>query len=754
MSEIGHYITVTITLLGVAYPILLQVIAKLDERYSSDRIIKLFYQEIERKLFLWLLICTLIFIVLWTIELEPLFQLDGLNFIVNNSASILVVISTIGLVIAFFFFTKKMLIYYTPTEFTKYLIKKYKKTSNDIKKFNALSDILLISIKQQWGEISLTLSGFFYDAFRYEREKFPNTPVEYPEDFYVVVYRAIEELAILKEKRNYSLEYRTAGSIWLLGEMQGHEISAKTYTWLWRNILLSVRYQQDDLIVYHWETANQFFAFNLPVIYENIDISSGTVQVANQEEINKRSAEREKFIEFHYALGGVLTFKKRYNCIRRIFDYTNSQPPQYELLPESMYEIFNFYDKVRDPFDHEYEWISSQYPFPEQNGLNADSVVKNWICSYMAILFLRQYSIVPHLGTMDPLDFPAIPETQSEIKNWIDGLDFFKRLVSEHLGNRELLVELNLQFITQEWCKENDRVYPIDFIDEFKFKLQKDYNNNALTLPISEEKVKQFESATRKSIESVMEEISMISNSNEIEGEVDKWYVNGQKMIQSKDAFSANPEVDYLNFDSILATVLSRRIVDLLASTFLIKKTKTYLFKYIDFFNAIDKLELNSNHVIVAFGVNIEYYINEYKITGLNQEKYKETEIYSFSSPRIVHNSIFILRKSDLPFISTKQISDEIIQKYSLERISEKLNLFSSIIDLNRTSKEIYDECKQGRGDEEIKKSVLMSIIISVEFLWKKKIEVIQLNEFSEYKPKGLLNELNEIEPFEKRNPG
>jgi hypothetical protein len=72
---------------------------------------------------------------------------------------------------------------------------------------------------------------------------------------------------------------------------------------------------------------------------------------------------------------------------------------------------------------------------------------------------------------------------------------------------------------------------------------------------------------------------------------------------------------------------------------------------------------------------------------------------------------------------------------------------------LNDTSEEIYNENKEGKEDDEIKKSVLMSIIISVEFIWKKNIDVIQLNEFSEYRQKGLPSELKEIETFEKKRP-
>ena len=380
MTEIGIYIAAIITLLGVAYPILFQVIARLEEKYSSENIVSLFDKEFEGKFFRWSLYISLILIVIWTLKLPPLIQIDGLNFIINNSANILACSSAIILVIAFFLFVRKILIYYTPTKVIHYLINRHDSRNNDLKYFEALSDILILSIKGQQRNISLKLSDFFYRTFRTEREKSINNPVVYPDLYYEVVYKAIEELVILKEKRNYALEYRTAGGIWLLGEIKENAISEKTYIWLWRNLLLALQYQRDDMIVYHWETAHQFYTYNLPYIYEEYDYTTQNFQVSNQEDVNKRKLEREKFIEFHYALGGLLNYKKRYDCIKRLFTHTNSQPPKYELLPESMFEIFNFYHKIRDPFERNYSWIKHQYKFPKKIGLNDDYVVKKLIC--------------------------------------------------------------------------------------------------------------------------------------------------------------------------------------------------------------------------------------------------------------------------------------------------------------------------------------------------------------------------------------
>jgi len=754
MSSIDPYINMIIALLGLAYPILLQVIARLDEKYESQNIAELFKTEWEWTAFRYTLVASLISVFIWSLKLEPLIQIKRLNFLIENSAILLVSFNTILLVVSFFFFVSKVLKYYTPYSLIPYLIKRHEKSKSEVKYFPALSDLLLLSINRQQTNLSRSLSDFFYTAFRKIRDKFTNEPVVYPDIYYETVYKAIEELAILKEKRNYLLEHRTSGGIWLIGELQGKELSENTYKWLWRNLLLAIRYQQDDLIVNHWETCHQYYSYSLSYIYSEYDTSTGSLQVSNQEAVNKRNAERQRLIEFHYALGGLLTYKERYTCIKRLFSHTQSQPPKYELLPESMNEIFKFYFDVRDPYDRKYTWISNQYPFPELSGLNADYVIKKWIMSYMAILFLRQYTITPYLITMRPLDFPPIPSTQGEIKQWIDGIDFFKKFVTDHLQNVELLNTLNLDFITTQWCEENQKPYPITFIETFKSNLESAYHTNSLTLQISNEKVLQFEDATKTIVESAIEKLQPISNSTPIQDDnSDKWFVNGQRMLQDKDAFSENPEVHHMEFDSFLATVVSRNLNDDLGEIFFRKVSKSYLLKPGDFFKAIDKLAIDESFIIVNFGINLDYFITQLKVSELSKDKYKNTNIYSFNGSKIVRDSLFVLKKTDLPNISTRPIDADIIAKYSLKKISETINLHASIIDLNNTSEEVFNENKNNKSDDELRKSVLMSIILSTEFKWKKNIEVVQLRQYSEYFQKGIANKLEDVKPMDEKKP-
>lgn len=753
MESIDVYIYIVIGILGVAYPVLLQVVARLDEKYASDKIVQLFNSENENRWFRNFLISSLCILLLWTLRLPAIVHFEHLDFLIENSASILLGISTILLVISFFYFVKKILIYYIPTRFIPYLIGRHEKSDDDIQYFTALSELLLLFIKKQETNYSKTLSDFFYIAYRKIRDQQTGKPVIYPELYYEVVYKAIEELAILKEKRNFLLEHRTSGEIWLLGELQGAEISEETYSWMWRNILLAIRYEQDDLIINHWETCHQYYVYRLPYFSPKHDIANGANQVSNQEEVSKRSAERKRFITFHYVLGGLLMYKERYRCLKRIFSYTQSYPPKYELLPESMSKIFDFYFEVRDPYERNHPWISHNYHFPEISGLNGDFSVKRWIMSYMAILFLRQYTIQPYLITMKPLAFPRIPDTQGKIREWIDGMDLFKRLVSDHLNNDMLLRTLGLDFITVEWCEQAQKPFPLTFIDDFKSKLEATYDENALNLEITVEKAKQFKEKTAKSIESTWKILLEVSNTSLIEDEnSDSWYVGGRTILQSKDSFSESPEVYNLNYDTILGSAVSEEIYDAYSYGLFYKKTRSFLLKPEDIFKAIDKLKIDDSYVILNFGFDLDYFVNHLKVTGLSDKEYKGASIFSLSSSHIVRDSAFILRKTDLPNISTNVIDENVIEKYSLDRISDDIELYASVIDMNETTAEIFDEYSHGISEGDARKSALLTVMLSAEFKWKKNVEIIQLIQYWEYSQRGIVNKLGDIEPFSEPN--
>ncbi|MBD3228241.1 MAG: hypothetical protein GF329_08625 [Candidatus Lokiarchaeota archaeon] len=746
MDTASICISFIVAIFGIAYPILLQVISKLDERYSSIIILELFNKEKVRKFFHFSLILSLSSILIYILKLPNPFDFGKLNLLINNSALIFLVTSTGTLVISFLYFVDKILIYYTPSQFLKYLIKQHNNSSNNnYTNFKAISDILIFSIKEQNETIANTISDFMYLAFKNYREKNEGQPVEYPSCYYEVVYKATEELASFKNKKLVFLEYKTVGGTWLLGELGTHKISETTYYWLWRNLLLAMKYERDDLIIYFWENANSYVFYQLGEIYAEYS-SDHQFTIINNKEIEEINKDKERFLEFHYALGGLLLYKKRYSCINRIFNYTMSIPPKYELLPETMGEIFKRFIEFMDTHERKYTSISSNYSFPDMEGLNADYSVKNWIIRYIGVLFIRQYSIQPHLITMKPLELPNLPKTQSEKRIWLNNIDHFKFIIKDTLRNKGLLKTTKLDFISDDWLKKHEKPKPNDLLELYKNQIEQDFEKIKIEQKISGIKQQQFEESSKQIIIKAIELYNPIINPSLFTKDFNNWFIYGVRTVMDKTAFVDDQETSYLNYDSILAEKVSSNFMLGISETFFYTKSNSYLLKGNEIFQAIDKMNIDDNYIIINFRQNIDWYKNYYKVEGLNQNSYKGIEIFncSVSNYELVGQSFFILKKSDLPNILYLDIDDKEIQKYSLKLIDENFKIYSSIIDLN-SENEILEELISSHSDKELRKYVLINLLIKTEIRWKKNVKSIMLKLFSEHRDRGLPNRKKDI---------
>jgi hypothetical protein len=497
MIEIDVCIPIIAAIIGIGYPIFMQVLTNLEDKYNSHLIGDLFRSEPERNFLTFSIIASLVSSLLVLLNLPSLFDFGIFNIVVDNSAILLLILFTAILVIGFFRFINKILIYNSKIRFINYLIKKHSNSKDKPSIFRAISDLLYYSIRIQDSELSQIISRFTYDRFAEHRQSSKTIAVEYPQEYYELAYKATEELAIVNNNRLVFLEARSAGAIWLLGERKDYDISETTYKWLWRNLSVPVKYNKDNMIMSFWETANQYFSYNLPIILP--DHKNG--EVSNQDKINDRYKSRKRFLEFTHALGGLLLYKKKYSCISRIFKYTNSIPPKYELLPSNMDQILELYINYKDPYEDNYPWITVRYNYPELDGITADYIIKKWICAYIAILFIRQYTLIPHYTYEKPLAPPSIPKNQRERRIWIDNLDFFKDLINDNLSNSELIDCLNFNFITGSLCEKNAIPRPITFIEDLKKDVIQKYKEQEVEQEISQDKVDNFCESTTKQIQ-------------------------------------------------------------------------------------------------------------------------------------------------------------------------------------------------------------------------------------------------------------
>lgn len=745
MDNISICVAFITAILGIAYPILLQVITRLDERYSSQIIIDLYSRENSGKMFTKSIIAGLICLMLYMLQLPRLGDWGWFNVVIDHSAMIILVGATTILVGFFLYHISNILLYNNLRKFIPYLINKHvtRKSNENYDYFIAISDLLLFSIRNQNEKLAKTIADFMALEFKKVRDAAPKQQVTYPLDYYQIIYNSIEELGSTRNKRLIFLEHRTGSNIWLLGEFESSIISENTYTWMWRNLVLSLNYERSDFVMHHWENAHQYISYSLNHIRPQY---RDDLSIINEEEVNALKKYRLKFLEFHIALGGLLLYTKQYKTLRKAFTFTQSEPPSYELLPTTMGEVFYWFMWFRDPYDMNFPWITTMYYLPGTSGVHASAIVKKWICQYTALLFLRQYTIVAYYVYMDPVGFPAIPVKQGEKQSWLDNLKVFKFHLNDILTNKELLVTVGFDHITEEWCESKKILPPLKYIDELQKRIEQDFERVQIEQGVSNKKKQQFKDGSAEILSEAIEEYALLKNETEYSGDVTKRYIHGVNQLIEKSAFAEDQESEHLNFHTIVAELVTEKIRNGVSEIFSMMNTKYYLLKTDDIVPTLRKLGIDTeDHLIVSFGVNI----NE----KLSSTELSEIEVISFRHRNfhLVGDSIFIINKKELPRLIFRNPSADEIQNYSLEPIIDQCHVYAGITDLN-LNEQLRRNIEETEQAQHLRKSVVASIFIKLETQWKTGIECVQLEQASSYRERGLINKIEDIQPFRNRS--
>jgi hypothetical protein len=479
------------------------------------------------------------------------------------------------------------------------------------------------------------------------------------------------------------------------------------------------------------------------------EYSSDFTSVINTVAIEERQKERNRFLEFHYALGGLLLYKKRYECINRLFKYTTSIPPRYELLPVSIEEILIRYLLFRDPFSLNFTWIAQRYYFPGMEGLLADDNIKNWICEYLGVLFLRQYNLQRESVVLESLKPPPIPTFQAKKQELINNLGYFKKIIGQVLDNQTLLTITGLDFINDEWCSKRNLPKPLEIIDNFKIGLESSFQKTLVDQNVSSSKVTLFNESSKRILKNTIGSYKLISSEKEIKENYNRYYIKGSRIVIDKSAFAENQGISYLNFDSILAEKISTQIRHVIAETFLLSTTTHYLFKPEDISTAIEKLKIdNSNHIIIGFGLNISYlkkYFKKLTDSVCNNIEFKNYIVYD---RRRIGPTFYIIKRNDLPYIKFNYLSEEELKKYSLSLIDDEYKIYSSVLDLNHFDL-LRNELAASETNNDLRKSVLLNISLSVEIQWKKSINNALIKVFTPYWDSGICSNLSEVKELQ-----
>lgn len=737
-------IPILIGIFTFATPLILQTVSRVDDKYDSTLLAKLFLKDRICKCFIITLGISFVAIIIWILQIPRIIDLGfGIfNELLDNSASLILILSTILLIVTTCFILYLTYIFYIPKELTKRLKKQYKllQNKNKIKDaliyFEGISKIFNYSTTKADEDLARQTYSIFKEVISdLIKIKSSNENVSI-EEVCANIFEANEKL--LKRERT-TLSYLHDSSI--LGIFitdYNIKLSREMYMCLWICLRQAVFYNNTEAIKGYWEVAHQY-ALNKQ--YDS------QLNITNQKEIV------DKFKEFHYALGGLLLYHKMYNVLKYIMSWTNTNPPTYTLVPSAMHEVIKMYMLISsDDNDRNFLYYEEHYPFIGIRGVKANDTICFWIKKYLAVLFLRQYTLTPYYVFDNKLQMPQPPNTISEKRTWSNRLDDFKKIVESIKNDSELLEGLGFDYMkNDEWFKEQNKETPLGLIESFKAKIKSELILARKNQSISESKLNEFKKSTKNILCPMFKQYQDFFNNKEITKDYNNFYLRGEYQVLDKQAYADDQEISYVDYDSFVANYVSLKFHQIAPTIFLCMQYEKYLLKEQDVWEVITKFSSSSMKdklVIFSIGNNLSYFASfNNSIQNKDGEwSFKDIPIIDMQNRMnyLITNSFYILRKSDIPLLVFNTISEEVKNKYQLEEIDKNYHLFVSILDVNQ-NQNIKDELMTEKN-ENVDTKAVVCVDFNAEIRCNKTAKVIQIQMYSQFKNKEQANSVDDVD--------
>ncbi len=750
-------VAIDIAILGIAYPIIVDKTSNIGDKYQSEYLLTLFNYEDPQKpynmtigekdykisTFKLILFATLFSFLFIIFKVEPPFGWD--NFFVNNSASIVVFGFTILLTVKFFKWLEKVSLFNgKSTSLGSHIIRKNDELpENDETRqyyLKAINELTYYAVEKQDEHLQETLLQFYYKTFANIRRKHPkNEALVYPVDLYFMVNKINEEATVVQNRKLRGIEHRAVSGAWLLGEdFEEIIISDDTYRTLWWNIYTICDFPR--LVKMFWAHSHQYYDHRLRLLIPNL--GPGGV-ISNSEDVERRGLERQRFLEFHYALGGLMFYRGKYEVLKYFLEYTQAQPPKYVLLPRTMTDVFQWFEYFGNEFKNIGAPIDFKYYYPELDNLGNRRQVSYWICCYITVLFIHQFFISQSQLSRESLVTPNLPDEILELGNWLDRMTFFEKCLNDVLQNSDLLNILNYHV---DETKEQE-------LKQFLTKLRQDIidkiGQQKLQAELSPQMIQHFYEASSSVLQEAFEEYNpiFIPADEEHKKAKIKLTVSGSTMLISKSAFTEG-DIPHMNSDTILASALVRESIrKYIPNSFAIARTKRYLLRPEDLIAGLTNL-INGQSGVVIVGVNLQFQVQQIIDASRFKGQIRQIPATEFGAQDL----FFIMREEDLPAIEHRALHQNEIDELQLVIINENLKIYASIIDINkeenRSTRERWSLDSEA-GDQDLKVQMALGFLSVI--LWKDSREVIQLSVNSEYREQGIPNVLNDVTPLENR---
>lgn len=419
---------------------------------------------------------------------------------------------------------------------------------------------------------------------------------------------ALVKLLECSFRKDTPLMMKSDNSIFaLLFDTRLKGLSEFKYKRLWYAINQVVRNDDKNWMYRYWEFADQYYR----------DVFA----------YGNNSKERNKFFEFHVAIGGLLALNKKYEWIKHIASFTNCLPAKYFLIPSTFSEILNWLQYFDDLVESSIDLDINYHLYSQYEGVRAGANLYKGIVEYLALMMCRLPEMDFNVRYVDPMALPLVyGESSNEKKNF----------VSVNLKN--IRIAEFLKKTIDETCQVNkgkDQALRLlkDYIDTCKNQL----NTGA---HVDDDKINYIAQKLLEQFER-QQSVLITSTDSSLEDFIkERWFAESADQLEEYD-FLEGRSYNNINRESVMVRhIIAEAIFRYTEVLNTYQASATLNVRYRDIATALTRLCIPKGYVVLVGSIG----------THLLPDGYDNNPDVHFIYSK--QSEIIIIDKSLLPFVS------------------------------------------------------------------------------------------------------
>ena len=403
-------LSILATLFGMAYPLIIDCISKIDDKYDSTVLMARFLEEVRYRLFILLLAIN----VAVGIGLPFVLSITDKN---NNDLLLLVQMGLmVALVAQTFVLIRLILTYYNANTLCEHLEGKqtrdWSRIKSNVPYVRALYDVARYAARKSDRALYVKSCSALYSIIYILQEKTNTdqskmpTVVEYPDEVKAILNDFCD--FVRYNKNTYPFvrnEVDVLSS--LISTITPSLISPWEYSYIWRNLYYAAQDGDEEWFINkYWIWIDQFYRFQ-------IDSKAWAYRKEGKPVVNE--------YKLHASMACAMMLRmKHYKIVEDAVFFSHSTVKPYPLVPNTFSEVF---EQGRLLYDLKFglmniTQLSSRFMMPDiYCGVNSDSVIYKEGVRYLALMMIRLFSVNDYNITFShPLSEPSYRTKINDLK--------------------------------------------------------------------------------------------------------------------------------------------------------------------------------------------------------------------------------------------------------------------------------------------------------------------------------------------------